>query len=836
MSSGAKAKTFRRARMWPASLIALSLGALAATFIAATKVGQSLELAVSDILRAARPLPDESVTARVTTIEINDLTLEKGGRWPWPRSFQAEVLDALASLGPRLILLDIEYSEPEQPRVESRIRADGASDHVIVEHPDEQLRESIRRAGNVLLGFSLYLADRPEASGRGVAAEAGRTALPPVLVRHAADLAPSAAARVMEAEGFNPMIPPLGEACAGAGYTSVIRDVDHTLRWIPVLARAGGRAFPHLALELAGHWEFGPDYRLALEPRWLTLSSGDRTRSVSVPVDARGRLALRWPRRLDALTRIGAQRLVNLALARRDLRQHQRRLELIQEDLKALFPQERDPMMALLDYQDRPDGGGQGLEDRRARAARTFLPFLRDYDAARKALQDHVAVLDRGDEKTPGIRPYVEGRICALGLTATGMTMVTDQHKTPISGSQPGVTVYGIAARTILSGVAFRRLPSWGAWSVAFLAAWLVGLVTVHLATVRGVAATVALSAAIFGAGWAASRGAAVLLPTAGPILAVVVAFGGVSAYRQLTEEAGRRWATSLAKQFVPPDHVEQIARHPELLRLGGERRDITVIFSDVAGFTPLSEKLGPEQLNQLLYHYLGAMTAIIYQEHGTLDKYEGDGMMAFFGAPIPLADHALLAVRAALGMHAALPRLNEDLRRMGLLPPDRQIRIRVGCSTGPAMVGNFGAEQRFNYTAMGDTVNLGGRLEEANRWLGSRILVPGPTREACGQAILFRPFGQALIRGKAERVFLYEPLALEPAPEELRAIAETFVRGIEALSGGDLAASEAAAREILARRPDDGPARTLLARLQAIRAGQAPADETYWNLAGREK
>jgi adenylate cyclase len=181
--------------------------------------------------------------------------------------------------------------------------------------------------------------------------------------------------------------------------------------------------------------------------------------------------------------------------------------------------------------------------------------------------------------------------------------------------------------------------------------------------------------------------------------------------------------------------------------------------------------------------------------------------------------------------MRAALPRVNDELIHTGLLAEGTRLEIRIGCSSGPAIVGNFGSERRFDYTAMGDTVNLGGRMEEANRYLGSRILVPQATRAACGEAVLFRCFGPARIRGKAKPVVLYEPLALEPAPPDLRAVAEAFGRAVDALHAGDLDAAEAALRDLLAARPDDGPALVLKERIAAIRAGQAAIDDP-WNLA----
>jgi adenylate cyclase len=155
---------------------------------------------------------------------------------------------------------------------------------------------------------------------------------------------------------------------------------------------------------------------------------------------------------------------------------------------------------------------------------------------------------------------------------------------------------------------------------------------------------------------------------------------------------------------------------------------------------------------------------------------------------------------------------------------------MRIGLATGPAIVGNFGSEQRFNYTGMGDTMNLASRLEEANRWLSSRILVPEATAAACGGKVLFRRFGPARIRGKAMPVVVYEPLALEPAPADLRAAAEAYGRAVDALGAGDVAAAEAALGEVLAARPDDGPAPALRERIESVRAGRAAAGEP-WNL-----
>jgi len=446
-------KTFRRARLGVASLIALALGALAATFVGFVPAGQRLELAVSDMLRAACSLSAENESAPVTTIEIDDAALARSGRWPWPRPQQAEFLDALVSLGPRLVVLDIEYAAAEEACVAWRPTAEGSQEPSILLDPTETLRARVIVAGNVLVPFSLYLAGRAEDGESAPAASATAVQVPPFLKRHALDLSPDEAPGLPAAEGLNPMLPGLAEACAGSGYTSVEKDLDGSLRRLPLMVRAGDRVFPHLALETAGQWRFGPDYGVRLERGRLVISSADDGERVSVPVDARARLTLRWPSSLSAMRRIAAGPVLDLLYARRNLENHRRRLDRIMEELGVLFPGAADPTTALLDYQEKT-AESDGLEARRAKAAEAFLPFLAAYDNQEKELAS------AAERAAARLRPHLEGRLCVVGLNATAVsTDITDMHRTPIAKEQPGVTVYPAAVETILSGVR-RRGPS----------------------------------------------------------------------------------------------------------------------------------------------------------------------------------------------------------------------------------------------------------------------------------------------------------------------------------------------------------------------------------------
>ena len=858
-----------------ASLIALALGGGAAALIGYTDAGRTLELTASDALRRANPLPDEPVMAKVTVVEIDDKAVghkdmrRVGGRWPWARPKQAKLIDALASLGARWIVLDIEYSEAEPSCVGYRPRAESTElDTYVLEKPDRIFWESIERAGNVVVPFSVYFKGRSgDARSDDLSANEKEVLVPEHLRRFAVDLPPAPDQSLREAENTNPMIAKLAEVAAGSGYTSLVKqeDPDQAVRRVPVLGRAGDCVFPHLGVVMAGLWRFGPGYQVRLTRGRMTLLSADGKTSVGVPIDAKGQLEFRWPTayREEDNIHMSATPVLAVVDAQRQIGALEQRWRLVMEDLDALFPAhqwgearkaldeaetraaalppaaaaseavkarrqaiekiEEALVMDLIPYASATgEAGGADIEKRRADAAGRYGPLISVYH------EDRDEKLTYLKKATAIVRPRIEGHLCIVGVN---ITAGTDQHKTPISRGQPGVTIYPNVMRTILSGVAFRHLAPWQDLAIAVLAALLVGVLGSRLSTGWGIAATVGLSTMVVVSGYMASATVAMLLPVAAPVSAIVLAFAGVSAYRQLTEASSRRWITRAFGQYMSQAVLDELVRNPELLRLGGARREVTIIFSDVVGFTPLSENLDAQRLGSLLNHYLGIMTGMLHAEDATLDKYEGDGIMAFVGAPIEAPDHALRAVRAALRMQEAVPKVRDDLVAMGLMSADQSLAIRVGCSSGPANVGNFGSEQRFDYTAMGDTVNLGGRLEEANRWLGTKILVTQATRDDCGDAILFRKLGNARIRGKAQPMPLYEPLDLEPADEKLKAVADAFGRAIDALETGDVDTAETALADLVAIDPDDGPAQALKTRIEYARARAIRPDEP-WNLA----
>lgn len=204
---------------------------------------------------------------------------------------------------------------------------------------------------------------------------------------------------------------------------------------------------------------------------------------------------------------------------------------------------------------------------------------------------------------------------------------------------------------------------------------------------------------------------------------------------------------------YVDPIVVKKIAEQSEPIELWGEKRELSILFSDIAGFTTLSEQLIPQDLFYLMTSYLSNMTDILIHEGGTLDKYIGDAVMGFFGAPLPLADHAVRACRTAILMRERLPAFNTDIVAHGLEPID----FRVGIATGEVMVGNIGSHDRFNYTVLGDTVNLASRLEWTGKEYGVNIIISESVREKLNTDFVVRELDTIAVKGKNEGVRIYE-------------------------------------------------------------------------------
>jgi len=275
--------------------------------------------------------------------------------------------------------------------------------------------------------------------------------------------------------------------------------------------------------------------------------------------------------------------------------------------------------------------------------------------------------------------------------------------------------------------------------------------------------------------------------------------------------------ARGIFERYVSPDRVSQIAAHPELRRLGGVRKELTVMFTDLEGFTAMSETLGPEEVARVITEHLTRMTDIVFAHGGTIDKFIGDAVMAFWGAPLDDPDHALNAVRAALEMQREM----DQLRRESEIPAVRNLRMRIGINTGPVVVGNLGSRARFDYTVVGDAVNLASRLESVNRAYGTGILMTEEVVARLRGVIHARPVDRVRVKGKRESIEIY-------MPTEDPTLAARSLLAFAAYRQSEWNRAEAVWQEVLAMAPGDGLATLYLERIAAHRhRDDADPDQT---------
>ncbi len=312
----------------------------------------------------------------------------------------------------------------------------------------------------------------------------------------------------------------------------------------------------------------------------------------------------------------------------------------------------------------------------------------------------------------------------------------------------------------------------------------------------------------------------AIVVPVVIPGLGVVTGFGLGIGWKAITEGRQRKWIKQTFAQYVPPTVVARLIENPELVKLGGEKRTITSLFTDIASFTSISERLNPDLLVKFLNEYLSRMNEILFRHGGTIDKYEGDAVIAFFNAPLDVSDHEMAAVRSAIEIQNAS---NEITSRWESIC-GRPILTRVGINTGEAVVGNMGSESRFDYTAIGDTVNLASRLEGANKFYGTRVMVSERTAKAIDKSVIIRPLDRVRVKGKSDAVLLYEVMgpADDPDFEPSRRIADEFASAFAKFEERSFDEAEPILRELLRIYMEDGPSRELLARCAKARENPA--------------
>ncbi len=364
----------------------------------------------------------------------------------------------------------------------------------------------------------------------------------------------------------------------------------------------------------------------------------------------------------------------------------------------------------------------------------------------------------------------LENRFLLVGVTAPA---VFDLRVTPFGVAYPGLEIQATALDNIIKDD-FIQKPG---WAPLFDLGAILGLGLLCLAFLWRLAPVVSLFGfAIFFGGYLVLNQYFLVsrlywLNLVYPLATFILAYLGLNVYRFIFADRQKRQIRQAFSKYLDPNVVSDVVDDPDKLRLGGAKQELTVLFSDIRGFTSISEKLSPEALVYLLNEYLSEMTAIVMDRQGLLDKYIGDAVMAVFGAPRHYPEHALMACQVALEMILRLEELNQEWKNKdwGEAGPPPPLEIGVGINTGFMVAGNMGSRERFDYTVMGDNVNLGSRLEGLNKVYGTHIIISQSTLDQVEGTFWVRSLDRVRVKGKGDSVAIYELMGQrtdgEPCP-----------------------------------------------------------------------
>jgi adenylate cyclase len=702
-----------------------------------------LELKTLDLRFLSRgKIPTSDKVALVT---IDEKSLDELGRWPWPRTRMAQLLDALVKAEAKVVGFDIVWAEPDENSELKSLNAvkrkvadlklknpdldrylDGALKRA---DSDRILADSLARSHRAILGYFFQFSPR---EGSGKKEKAPPQDLPPLTPFNVVKFTSEEAARVnlFKAEYPEVNIPILSRAGEGAGYFNIFPDRDGTVRWAPLVIQYQDRYYCSLPLAVLQKYLDNPPLGLRIAEFGVEQM---RLGNLPIPTNEEGRL--------------------------------------------------------LINY----------------RGPQKTFPHYSATDVI------HGRIPDRA----------FQGKIVLVGATAIG---IYDIRVTPFEHVFPGLEIHANVIDSILQGDFLHR-PNW-ITLVDILVIAVLGLalgallhrVRAHWGALIGGA--LFLSILVLGKILFEARG--VWMNLTYPTLNLVFIYLGVTGYRYMTEEKEKKKIRGAFQYYLTASVVEEMLKNPDKLKLGGEKKDLTVLFSDIRGFTSISEQMTPEGLVKFLNEYLTAMTDVVFKHDGLLDKYIGDAVMAVWGAPLDQPDHARRACLTALDMLDELHCLQKKWSAEGL----PALNIGIGINAGPMVVGNMGSNRRFNYTVMGDSVNTGSRLEGLNKTYGTNIIASEMTFEKVREEFLGRELDLVRVKGKDRPVKIYELLSpVKTASPDQQALAGSFRDALAEYRKRNWAQARQAFQAVLTQFPQDGPAKLYLERCGALSQNPPAAD-----------
>jgi adenylate cyclase len=414
---------------------------------------------------------------------------------------------------------------------------------------------------------------------------------------------------------------------------------------------------------------------------------------------------------------------------------------------------------------------------------------------------------------------YFKDKIVIIGATAAGLM---DLRVVPFSNQFPGPEIHANIMETLLTGKFMTVIP----WHIQLAILIVFGLLTVFVSlrfkpVIAGLVLFGLMIVYLVAANWVFDV-SLIWIEVVRPIAVVLFTNMAILGYRYLTEEKQKVWIKNMFQGYMSKDLVDKIMANPDLLAMGGDKKEITVFFSDIKGFSSFSEKLGtPERLIALINEYLGNMSDVVLEHGGYISKYEGDAIMAFWGAPTDDPHHAATCIKCVWAMNQRLKVLNEDLAKRQM----PNLFTRFGINTGLVTVGNVGSERKKSYTAMGDSVNLGSRLEGANKEYGTAIMISEFTYEKVKGLFPVRELDLLRVVGKEQPVRVYELLGLSEADvsDKKKKAVEIYLKGLAEYRAKNWDAAIALFKQALEVDPDDGPSQTYIDRCEDFKVLPPP-------------
>lgn len=665
-----------------------------------------------------------------------------------------------------------------------------------------------------------------------------------------------------DAVDFLVPIPEVSHLATNAGFTNVKIDPDGVRRRIRLVEEIEGRSYLQLAFSPLMR-EFGEPEIIAEHSRIIlkgAMLKGVKT-DITIPLDPQGYMMLRWPKKkyIDSFTPyISFYRLLEYRDHEDELVANLRTLRAVESWALVNGPNPVDaPLQAWKTAEDgrrkaldsgKPEDRATWLANKvafkkavavflaagwdvkmdslldqvRAAAAKADAPL---YDAFKKRFGDIYrncstasSIID-SEEKL--LRDRLTGAFCIIGWTASA---TTDIGANPFDPEYVNVGTHAAVLNTIIQRDFLRELPSWVGSIIAFLLSITVILAIQKLKTNQQILVGLGATAVVFLVCYLFFHVWGIHIPTIAPTLATFLSFLSYALASFLMAEREKSFLRKAFGTYLSGDVINEIIANPDMLKLGGQKKWITAMFTDVRGFSTVSEALDPEQLVKLLNLYLSGMSDIILEHKGTIDKFEGDAIISFYGAPLPYEMHAKAACLSAIMMKKKEAELNVQFLADGLTPTP--LLTRIGLNTGDMVVGNMGTERKMDYTIMGNAVNLAARLEGVNKQYGSWILATDATKTEAGDEFITRRFDRVRVVGIHTPVQLWEIIGLKADMDSAYLeFLDRFEKAHQIYDTMDWKKATELFGALAGERPEDGPSTAYFLRSKGFLAKNPAAD-----------